>query len=129
MAEQNLAPYGDRVTLLPFALSSTEAPVKFSGLQMGARINETGDLKIDAITIPQLLERLPDGRVNILKMDIEGAEDAIFQDDPAKWMPKVDFIIVETHGPKITHNVLEALKSNGWSWFLYRDLYFCQPSK
>lgn len=127
MAEKNLLPYGERVSLLPFALSSSEEPVYFSGEEMGARINESGGIKVEAITVSKLLERFPDGHVNILKMDIEGAEDEIFRADISEWLPKVDCIIVETHGPEITRNVLEALKNNGWTAKQYRNLYFCKP--
>ncbi|MFK5979028.1 MAG: FkbM family methyltransferase [Rhizobiaceae bacterium] len=127
MAEKNLLPYRERVSLLPFALSATEDPVYFSGDEMGAKINESGDLKVEAITIPKLLERFSDGRVNILKMDIEGAEDEIFRVDISEWLPKVDCIIVETHGPDITRNVLGALRSNGWIAKQFRNLYFCRP--
>jgi FkbM family methyltransferase len=129
MAEKNLAPYGDRVMLLPYALSSTEEPVYFSGEEMGAGIRKTGKTKVEAITIRKLLEGYPDGRVNILKMDIEGAEDEIFRANPGEWLPYVDCIIVETHGPEIERNVLRALKSNGWSWVYYRNLYYCKPTK
>lgn len=127
MAKENLLPYGKRVTLLPIALSSTEDPVYFSGEEMGAGIKQSGEVKIEATTISKLLERFPNGRVNILKMDIEGAEDDIFRTEISDWLPNVDCIIVETHGPDITSNMLEVFRGNGWTAKLYRNLYFCKP--
>jgi hypothetical protein len=94
---------------------------------MGAGIRDAGDIEVETVTIPRLLERFPGGRVNILKMDIEGAEDEIFRDDPGIWLPNIDCIIVETHGPEITRNVHDALLRNGWTWKRYRNLYYCKP--
>jgi FkbM family methyltransferase len=125
LAEQNLAPYGERVTLLPYALSASEAPVYISGDETGARIHDAEGVEAEATTISRLLERFPSGRVNILKLDIEGAEEEIFRAHPETWLSKVDLLIVETHGPNITRTVLGALEHNGWRSVQHRNQYFC----
>jgi FkbM family methyltransferase len=129
LAKRNLAPYGKRVTLLPFALSISEDVVCFSGDEMGARIESGGNLKVKAITVSKVLEMLPNGRANILKMDIEGAEDEIFRASIGDWLPNIDCIIIETHGPDIRSSVLDALRANGWNSVLYRNLCYCMPMK
>ena len=125
LARLNLAPYGKRVTLLPYALSNSETPVYISGVQTGATVSASQGVEVPATTISKLLARLPGGRASILKMDIEGAEEGIFLTRPEAWLPKIDSIIVETHGPNITRNVLGVLQSNGWRVIRYRNLYYC----
>ncbi|HHL33390.1 MAG TPA: FkbM family methyltransferase [Desulfobulbaceae bacterium] len=127
LASINLASYKDRARLLPKALSATGETVYFSGKELGARIDNSGKIEVEAITISKLLDFFPEKRVNILKMDIEGAEDEIFKNKPEQWLNKVDNIIIETHGPEITKNVLSTLEENGWSYRQVRGLYFCQP--
>lgn len=127
LATRNFAPYGDRAELWPMALTSDGAPVRMSGVETGARASDDGEIEVPSISIPQILEKLPEGRIDILKMDIEGAEGPIFSDAPERWLPHVGCIIVETHGPEITDTVLGALKANGWSARQFRNLYFCEP--
>lgn len=51
---------------------------------------------IPAYTIAQLLERQGWRRVDLLKMDIEGAEREIFQNG-SDWLDRVDVLIIELH--------------------------------
>lgn len=78
VAERNLAPYGDRVTLIRAALSTTVGSVSFGGTQKGARIGDGGEFQVATTTLPALLPRIPEGHIDILKLDIEGAEMEIF---------------------------------------------------
>jgi len=125
-ARVNLAPYLDRVDLREVALTVDGATVHMSGVQTGARIGEAGDIEVASQTIPQILDSLPEGRIDILKMDIEGSEGPIFAQSPKLWLDRVGLIIVETHGPEITDIVLGTLIANGWSANRVRNLYFCR---
>jgi FkbM family methyltransferase len=127
-ARVNLAPYGDRVELREAALTVDGAMVRMSGEQTGARIGDTGNIEVPSQSIPQILDSLPEGRIDILKMDIEGAEGMIFAQSPETWLERVGMIIVETHGPQITDTVLGALKANGWRADRVRNLYFCRKA-
>lgn len=127
-ARANLAPYGDRVELRQAALTADGAMVRMSGVQTGARIGESGDIEVPSQTITQILDSLPEGRIDILKLDIEGAEGPIFAQSPATWLDRVGLIIVETHGPQITDTVLCVLAANGWSAERVRNLYFCRKA-
>lgn len=53
--------------------------------------------KVIALTMSKLLEDLHIKRIDLLKIDIEGAEKAVLADAKA-WLPKVDMLIVELHG-------------------------------
>lgn len=128
LATINLHPYGSRVDLRRRALTADGKPVFMSGAKTAARIDRTlrrGD-EIESVTIPQILEELPGGRIDILKLDIEGAEVEIFSTQPELWLDRVGFLIIETHGPASTNITLKALKNNGWQWYRARNLYFCK---
>jgi FkbM family methyltransferase len=57
-----------------------------------------GGVAVQAVTMPELLGRLADGAwVDILKIDIEGAEVELFSDASASWLPRIGIVVVETH--------------------------------
>jgi FkbM family methyltransferase len=127
LAKANLAPYGDRVTLLPHALADKAEMMSFGGAQSSGGLTSEGPLRVTTTTIPLLLNELPSGRASILKMDVEGAEADIFSANPSVWLTRVDHLIIETHGPAATRTVLDALSANSWSAQRYRSVFYCQP--
>ena len=131
LAVINLRPYGNRVDLRKCCLSSDGKPVLMSGTETGARIdrNLRGGKMVDSVTIPQLLENLQGKKIDILKLDIEGAEGEIFSAEPHRWRDRVGFLVIETHGCQNTDIVLGALQDNGWEWSRVRNLYFCKQGK
>lgn len=52
--------------------------------------------KVRAMTVDKIIEEFGLGRINILKIDIEGAEREVFS-DTASWIDDVDSVIVELH--------------------------------
>jgi FkbM family methyltransferase len=52
---------------------------------------------IRGITIPEILEHTGWDRIDLLKLDIEGAEREIFCDQAAAWLPRVRLIVIELH--------------------------------
>lgn len=129
IAARNLTPYGDRAILLNNALSDKCGKLFLSGVETGARIGETGSVPVDCLTVPDLLERSPDGRITVLKLDIEGAEQALFSNGAEAWLDKVDHIIVETHGPECEKAVVQTLEAAKWSVRRYRYLYYCSAPR
>jgi FkbM family methyltransferase len=55
-----------------------------------------GGAKVAAFTIPQLMERLGCEQVDLLKMDVEGAEAEILR-DASGWIGRVNVLVVELH--------------------------------
>lgn len=129
MAKQNLALYGDRVELLQIALTADGQPISMTGEQTGAHASSKSEVKVQTMNIEQILARLPENRIDILKLDVEGAEGSIFADADAadRWLPRIGFIIVETHGDDVTKTVLGALQAANWAAQRVRNLYFCKP--
>lgn len=127
LASKNLKPYGERSHLQNIGLSFEEAVVKFSGSNTGAAIGDS-DSAIDVTckTIPSLLEEYNIGKLDILKLDIEGAEKSIFLSEPESWLSLVDLIIIEIHGPDIEEIVSEVLLRNNFSMKRFRSVWFCK---
>jgi FkbM family methyltransferase len=124
MAQMNLAPYGDRATLLQKGLYTHDGMACFSGDNTAASISEAG-LEIDCVTISSLLEMYAIPRVNILKMDIEGAEEEIFLSKPQEWLNRVDLLIIEIHGARRLSLISRILSQNGFTMKQYRSVWYC----
>jgi FkbM family methyltransferase len=52
---------------------------------------------ITALTIPQILAQSNHDTIDILKLDIEGAERDLFRSGCEEWLPRVKIIIIEFH--------------------------------
>lgn len=128
MAKQNLAPYGDSVVLLKKGLYSKDQSQFFSGDSVGASIAETG-FQIECTTISSLLEDYSIPRVDILKMDIEGAEEAIFLSNPEVWLARTELLIIEIHSPQIESLISHVLSKCGFSMRRYRSIWYCRRGK
>ena len=63
---------------------------------------------VNGITIPNLLAQSVTGMIDILKLDIEGAEERLFSDGYTDWIDKVRTIIIEIHNPACEQAVLQA---------------------
>ncbi|WP_099464658.1 FkbM family methyltransferase [Parabacteroides provencensis] len=52
---------------------------------------------ISAITIAEILSRYNYPRIDLLKMDIEGAEKKVFDETAHQWLPLVNTLVIELH--------------------------------
>ena len=99
---RNCSGYGN-VTLLEGALwSSSVTTVKIANpddeswsFHVEASDGPGG---IRAFTIPEILDKFAVGDLDLLKLDIEGAERQLFEAGSDQWLPRVKAIIVEIHG-------------------------------
>jgi len=124
LAKRNLEAYGERVMLLNMALGSTRETVMISGEHDNASVGG-GGAPVEATTVPDLFQRMGWERVNILKMDIEGAEADVLGPTADAWLDRVDMLIIELHGPECERQVSETLDRNGFAVKLYRSLWYC----
>lgn len=62
-----------------------------------------------AYSIPTLLKMSGLEKIDLLKLDIEGAEEAVFSAPDTTWLAHVDHIVVETHGDGAMQAVQNAL--------------------
>ena len=61
------------------------------------RVKEGEEYDIRSITVSKLLEDSDFDRIDILKIDIEGAEKELFSTNSKKWLNKVNIIVLELH--------------------------------
>lgn len=61
------------------------------------RVERTNSANVEGISIPKLMQQYQIDKIDILKIDIEGAEKELFSNQPADWLSKVDIILIELH--------------------------------
>ncbi len=77
--------------------------------------NETGIDLINAITINEIVERNKIENIELLKLDIEGSEKKVFEDNHSDWLSVTDNILVEIHNwidAEAERTVMAAVKDN-----------------
>jgi FkbM family methyltransferase len=100
----NLAPYAGRSRAICSAVWSHSAALVFSGNQPGAEWshsvrppNNSEPANLMATDVGTLLEESGAERISILKIDIEGAESAVFSSNYENWVKRVDNLVIELH--------------------------------
>lgn len=124
IAERNLIPYGDRVVLLKAALWSEVTTLNFGGIQTGAAIGK-GGIKVATETVDSLMSKLNLNFIDILKMDIEGAESVVIPSGLGGWLDKVGTILLETHGTEIEESLIPLLTKANFSCKRLRNVWYC----
>lgn len=79
-----------------------------------------GSHDIESITISQILKSQKWQEIDLLKIDIEGAEKALFSSHYEEWLPKVNIIMIETHDrmlSKCSITVMKALDQYGFGLY------------
>ena len=111
---KNAASALKKAEIAPIAISDKQGLVEINDDEVGFNVhilpkkaeNTEGSSKINfdkkstpviALPMSKLMEDLHIKRIDLLKMDIEGAEKAVLK-DAAAWLPKVQILIVELHG-------------------------------
>lgn len=124
LASRNLLPYGDRVSLLKTALWTEVTTVRFGGVQTCAAIGSQG-IEISTETITSLMTKLNLTFIDLLKLDIEGAESQVVPAGVGDWLDKVGTLCLETHGSEIETSLIPLLTSTGFSCTRFRNVWYC----
>jgi FkbM family methyltransferase len=107
MLKMNVAPYRNIITMNAALWGKNEeinvvdpglGKWGFMTIDNDNKEKVVGDMchKVQGITIDKLMEDLGIERIDILKIDIEGAEKEVFEVS-SSWIDRVDAIIVELH--------------------------------
>lgn len=123
-AVNNLRPYGSRAVLLNQALWSRETEMRFGGESTGASIRDDG-VNVECVSIPTLMQQHSIPKIDILKMDIEGAEENVFTANSNLWLHSVDLLILEIHGDSKLRVIATVLRENGFVMIQYRSVWYC----
>lgn len=106
--KRNLEDYSNHVALIKAAIWPSDGEVSLvehdeSNEGLGAwgyrteTLTEGAEGSVSAISIPTLMNQFSMDFIDILKVDIEGAEYELFEKDYESWLDKVGLIIIETH--------------------------------
>jgi FkbM family methyltransferase len=112
-AARNLAAYGPRAILLKAALMRSAGAFRIMEADTGTQVVADIAGRVEVVTIPELLSRSPHGRIDILKVDIEGAEVDLFK-EAGNWLNSVDCISVELHGDEAKREIPATLIAAGF---------------
>lgn len=94
------------------AFFKVENPYKATNSFVIKEVKKEENYDIEAITISQIIKDKNWDTVDILKIDIEGAEFELFESNYRNWLPKVKVLYVETHDrmkPKCAYTVFKAI--------------------
>ena len=112
-AERNLSAYGSRAILRKAALMAAPGSFRMLEAETGSQVVAATDGTLEVMTIPEILALSPSGRIDILKIDIEGAEVALFS-GPCEWLHSVGCISIELHGAVAKAEIPKALVAAGF---------------
>ena len=85
-----------------------------SGEEWGRQVREARHGEIAQMTAVNMADVIGDQRVGILKIDIEGAEDLIFQSH-VPWLSQIDNVTIEIHSQWGAREIPKILGSHGFS--------------
>lgn len=128
----NVGPYSPRVTLLNLGLWSCKTKLAISGSEMGSQLGEAAGLNnasIETTDVPSLMHEHSLASIDILKLDIEGAEQQVLGPGCESWLPRVRILIVEMHGQHIEDQIVTRLRAAGFGARRYRSLVYFERSE
>ncbi len=83
-------------------------------------VNENEKYDIESVTLDEIITTKNWDTIDILKIDIEGAEKQLFESNYENWLPKTKVIMIETHDrmlPKCSYTVMKTI--NEFNFILY----------
>lgn len=103
LLRHNLQCLGDSATILEAAVSATNGTIQLmlATEHYNASVVRAGAeaVAVSALTMEEIMRCAGISTIDILKMDIEGAELSILERRPA-WLQKVRVLLAELHGPR-----------------------------
>lgn len=99
--------------------------VRFGGVQTGAAIRLQG-IEVPTETVASLMTKFDLKFIDLLKLDIEGAESRVVPAGVGGWINKVGTICLETHGSEIAKALIPLLTSAGFYCARFRNVWYCK---
>jgi FkbM family methyltransferase len=135
ICRKNLAPFGERVTLVNTGVWPVSIPLKVErgkfadgrewAIQVRpAAVGEVPDLI--ATTLEDLIARSGFDAVDILKIDIEGSEIALFSEGAERWLSRTRHIAIELHGQHCERVFINAMSRYEYSLSAEGELVVCK---
>lgn len=128
LCARNLEQFGERAHLLRAAICGHSQPVKaaltLAGTWASTVVSTTTDDPgaFEGIGMDDLLTRLGLPRVDLLKIDIEGAEVDVFSSGPLHWLDRIGCIEVELESRAAEEFFFGALSRRGFTFSRFGDI-------
>jgi len=129
---RNLAPYGDRVQCLHGAAWASSGELELShsfgdGREWATAVHERtgGGERVRAFGMGELLERVRGERIDLLKIDIEGSERALFRADTS-WLEHVRHLCIELHGEECEQAFRAGMRGFVWEEARHGEYTVCR---
>jgi len=135
LCKRNLSPYRGRVTLIPAAIWPYQTKLVISrgqfrdGGPWTTQVREClGDEKPDvwSVDINTLIKQSGFAVVDILKVDIEKSELALFSHDYKKWLNRIRNIVIELHDKECEGVFFKALSGYNYELLRSGELTICR---
>lgn len=110
------ANFSNRVSTIHAAISDHNGKLYLQKqhFSYNSRVSEEpGSYAVNAITVSSLLEQYHIPQIDLLKIDIEGWEDVVLQQNNS-WLKKVQFIVMECHSLSTRNKCQQILLSHGF---------------
>lgn len=137
MLQRNLLHYEGRYTLVRAAVWPRDELLQFNrtfggvGEEWSRAVepaNRNATHRIATIDIPELIAQSPFQRVDLLKVDIKGAEIELFSSNPHGWLQLVDNIVIELHGEVAKKTFFDAIHKKHFNVSTCDELTVCLSS-
>jgi FkbM family methyltransferase len=105
-----------KAELLKTALSDTVGLAYFdeSNLGYNHHLDQIGT-QVSTTNITALLHNLPNKHINLLKIDIEGGEERVFEAQDLSWLGSVDALLIELHANYSAERLATRLQAYGFT--------------
>lgn len=129
LCRANLAQFGDRATVLKMGLWGTSRALAVNAANVGTwasvvapAVDGASGSTVDGIDMGSLLEKHGIKTVDMLKIDIEGAELGVFTAPDLRWVDRVRCIQLEPEDDTCLQAFLKALKGKPYRLCQYREI-------
>jgi FkbM family methyltransferase len=109
LARQNLKSNGIKAEIIEVAIGPMDGKAHFeeNAVSNMGRVGERGH-EVQMVCMASLLRKLPPGQlVDLLKIDIEGGEQALLTEGDTSWLSRVREIIIEFHHEPVDYKGLD----------------------
>jgi FkbM family methyltransferase len=97
-----------------------EVRINEDGWAYNASVGDAGRSSAEAITMDKFISNNKLEKIDLLKIDIEGAEKFIFLSDTS-WLQKVNAILIEIHSVRVVAEIKSILLNAGFYWYPWND--------
>jgi len=125
LCRSNLTQFGSRATVLQAALTPTPTRVRMRAALQGtwaASIDEDPNGEIEGIDVASLCARFGVEQIDILKIDIEGAELELFSHPDRTWLARVRTVLVELESAASEAAFFSALSTQPFRYARYGEI-------